>query len=121
MDNLELFKLKNITMARNFVQAKVYKLLLNKQIRFITYVSPEDTEPETTEIVFHPSDEISIVLFSSGGGCGFSAAVIYQIRIKSADGSVQKFEEIHLNRDKTPISDFIQKNKDVLFELISKI
>jgi hypothetical protein len=108
-------------MAKNFVQAKVYKSLLNEPIRFITYVSPQDIEPETTEIIFHPNDEISIVLFSSGGGGGFSPATIYETRIKGVDGSIQNFEEIRLYREKTPISDFIQKNRDVLFELVSKI
>ena len=108
-------------MAKEFLKAEVYKLMLNKSINFITYLSPDENEPSTTEITFNPRDEITIVRFSTGGGCGFSAAIIYQIRIKGCDGSLQEFEEVHLYRDKTPIIDFIIKNKDVLFELISKI
>ena len=104
-------------MGRIFLEAQVYKLMLDKPIKFITYTSTDGKEPETSEIVFNPGAKIKIIVSGEGGGCGFSPVIIYEITIKEIDGEIQKFEEVHLYRDKKPITDFIIKNKDVLFKL----
>ena len=65
-------------MGRIFLEAQVYKLMLDKPIKFIIYTSPDGKEPETSEIVFNPDAEIKIITFGEGGGCGFSPLIIYQ-------------------------------------------
>ena len=108
-------------MGRIFLEAQVYKLMLDKPIKFIIYTSPDGKEPETSEIVFNPDAEIKIITFGEGGGCGFSPLIIYQTMIKATGGEIQKFEEVHLNRNKTPIRDFVIENKDVLFQLVTTV
>ncbi len=100
---------------KNFLCAKIYKLLIDKPIKFITYLSKDDKDSETSEIIFNPGGEIKIVESYEGGGCGFSSLIIYEINIEG-----KRFKEIRLHRANSPIYDFVTKNEP-LFQLISEI
>lgn len=105
----------------NFLNAEVYKPILDKSIRILSFKHFSDTGLKTEEIIFNPNCEIKIVTGCSGGGCGFSPLIIYEIEIKEDGVETKRFKEQHLYEEKEPIRDFVVKNKDVLFQLVAKI
>jgi len=105
----------------NFLEAKIYTSMLNKSIKMLSFQHFSDTGLETEEIVFNPNCKIKIVTGCSGGGFGFSPLMIYEIEIKEEGVETKNFRERSLYEKTTPIRDFVVKNEDVLFKLVSKI